>query len=85
MINFMFFCFPAYVIAQVVAIWRLRSGWRWASLVPVPPMIFVVAATIKFFIEQGNLWPLLLLFSSPVALLYVLAIFGLHQIFKKKL
>ena len=82
MITAMFFCFPAYVIAQVVAVWRLRSGWRWASLVPVPPMIFVVAATIKFLIEQGNLWPLLLLFASPLALAYMVGIWVLHRLLR---
>jgi len=83
MITALFLCFPAYVMVQVVAVWRLRSGWRWASLVPLLPMIFVVAATVKAYNQQSNLWPLLLLFSSPVALLYVLAIFGLNLLLRR--
>jgi hypothetical protein len=83
MITALFLCFPAYVIAQIAAIVFLRRGWRWASLVPVPPMIFVVAATVKAYSDQSNLWPLLLLFSSPVALLYVLAIFGLNLLLRR--
>ena len=74
-----FLCFPIYVITQMVAIFRLRGGWRWASLVPVIPMIYVLAVTIKAFEQQSNLWPLLLLFSSPLALVYILLVVGLYQ------
>ena len=79
-----FLCFPIYVITQMVAIFRLRGGWRWASLVPVIPMIYVVAVTIKAFEQQSNLWPLLLIFSSPLALVYILLIVGLYQLVPRK-
>jgi len=82
MITAMILCFSAYVIAHMAAIIYLRRGWRWASLVPVLPMIFVVAATIKFFIKQGNLWPLLLLFSSPVALAHMLCVWAVHRLLR---
>jgi hypothetical protein len=74
-----FLCFPIYIIAQMVAIFRLPGGWRWASLVPVIPMIYVVADTIKAFEQPSNLWPLPLLFSSPLALVYILLVIGLYQ------
>jgi len=82
MITALFLCFPAYVIAQVVAVWRLRSGWRWASLVPVLPMVFVLAGAIKGFAQQNNLWPLPLLFASPAALAYILILLGLHRLLR---
>jgi hypothetical protein len=77
-----FLCFPAYVIAQITAMIRFRSGWRWASFVPVLPMIFVVAGTIKGFAQQNNLWPLPLLFASPAALAYILTLILLHRLLR---
>jgi hypothetical protein len=84
MITVMFLCFPVYVVAQIVAIVRLRGGWRWGSLLPVLPMFFVLVVTVKAFVQQSNLWPLLLLFSSPVALLYVLLVLGLFKLSNKQ-
>jgi predicted permease len=62
-----------------VAVVRLPGGWRWASLMPAIPMAYVLTVTIKAFEQQSNLWPLLLLFSSPLAMVYVVVILGLYQ------
>ena len=79
MLIALFLCFPAYVIAQIVAIVRLRRGWRWASLVPVIPMIIVVVLTVEALLQQSNLWPVLLLFASPPALGFILVLFAFHR------
>ena len=86
MIIALFLCFPAYVIAQIIAIVHLRHGWLWASLVPVIPMIIVVVLTVQALLHQSNLWPVLLLFASPPALVFILVIivlFAFHRRFQR--
>lgn len=73
-----FLCFPIYAITQIVAVVRLPGGWRWVSLAPALPMIFVLAATINACGEQIDVGPLLL-FSSPMAMVYVLVIVALYE------
>ncbi|HTS51462.1 MAG TPA: hypothetical protein VMH05_26120 [Bryobacteraceae bacterium] len=76
----MFGAVPAYFVLQVIALWRLRSGWLKASLLPVIPMILVLVYTIDAYNKESNLWPIVLIFSSPVAAAYVLAILVIHRI-----
>ena len=62
---------PAYVILQILVLAR-SSGWdRVAAGVPLVIMVPVFAITIVNLARESNLWPLLLLFASPVALVYV--------------
>lgn len=63
--------FLLYVAAQVVALVRLRGQARlWAALA-IPFMGWVVWMTVDAYRQQANLWPLALIFLSPVALLYL--------------
>jgi hypothetical protein len=67
----------AYVVLQVLALSRLRGGWLQAATVPVIPMLLVLLYTIYAYANESNLWPLILLFTSPLAGAYLLAVFGL--------
>lgn len=66
--------FTLYVAAQAVALVRFRGASRaWAALA-IPFMAWVVWLTIGAYRQQSNLWPIALIFLSPLALLYLGAI-----------
>jgi len=65
---------PAYIIMQFVVIWRSSGSSRWIAALPLVVMIPVFVLTAVSFAQESNLWPLWLLFASPVALYYVVVI-----------
>lgn len=66
--------FSLYVIAQIAALVIFRGRMRWLVAVPILPMSWVVFITARAWAERSNLWPIIMIFSSPVALVYVLVI-----------
>ena len=78
LITLLFLCFPAYLVAQICALWRLRGGWRLASVMPAAGMVLVVASALISFYEESPQWPLLLLFLSPLALAFTLFLLVAH-------
>ena len=67
----MYGAIPVYAIWQGLVLFR-RRGWSLAlSLLPALPMGLVLAATLQGYREGSNLWPLLLLLASPVAVLWL--------------
>ena len=65
---------PAYVVVQVVALMRSSGGSRMAAALPLFVMVPVFALTAVGLVQESNLWPLLMLFASPVALVYVIVV-----------
>ena len=65
---------PAYIILQFVVIWRSSGPSRWVAAVPLVVMVPVFVLTGVAYAQESNLWPLWLLFASPVALLYVVVV-----------
>lgn len=63
---------PVYLVLQLVALWMMRGGWRIAAAVPAVPMGIVVAYTILALLAGSNLFPLVLIFASPPAALYLI-------------
>lgn len=63
--------FVAYLFLQAVALLRLRKRWRLAALLPLLPMFVIVVLTIQAYRAESNLWPILLIFASPMAAIYV--------------
>lgn len=61
----------AYPVLQALTTWRMQRRWRLLSVVPLVPMAFVLALTVLALIEDSNLWPILLIFTAPLALLYL--------------
>jgi hypothetical protein len=81
-IPLMFWSFVLYVVLQIVAVIKLRGVWRIASLILAAPMTLVLLATVVGLFLGSNLWPLLMLFAGPPALLCVvvlLAAFAVRQ------
>jgi len=63
----------AYVVVQLVVIVR-TSGWtRVACLLPLPLMTMLLIQSLDAYRAGSNLWPVMLIFGAPVALIYVSA------------
>ncbi len=63
--------FSAYVVIQMLALFTLRPPFLLASLIPLGVMVLVGLITIIAYRGQSNLWPILLVLASPIALLSV--------------
>jgi len=71
---------PLYFVGQVVALWRLRGGWRIAAAVPAVPMALLLAHAIYAFLAGSNIFPLLLIFTCPIALVYLLVLWAVWRV-----
>jgi hypothetical protein len=70
----------AYPALQFWAIKRLRGGWRYAALLPLPALLLVLYATYEMFSNEVNLWPLALMFFLIAALPYLLLLLCVHSL-----
>jgi hypothetical protein len=73
-LDLIWLAIPAYIILQIVAILRSSGSFRWVAALPLVIMIPVFVFTGIAFAQNSNLWPLWLLFTSPLALLYVVVV-----------
>lgn len=64
----------AYLVMQIFLLVRPLGGKRGAIALPLVVMVPVFASTIAGVVQQSNLWPLLLLLTSPLAFLYLLVV-----------
>jgi hypothetical protein len=64
--------FSAYVVLQALTLVVLKRPLWYAAAVPVPLMLWVAIATVQAWQQHSNLWPLPMIFTSPVAVLYLL-------------
>jgi hypothetical protein len=69
----------AYLVAQVVALRRFQGGWWVAALVPLVPMAIALLYTVSAYRSGSNLFPLVLIFTSPIAFLYLVALMVLRR------
>jgi hypothetical protein len=65
---------PGYFLLQAALTLWTSGRWRKATLVPAVIMVPILAYTLLAFAAQSNLWPLLLILSSPVACLYLMVL-----------
>jgi hypothetical protein len=61
----------AYPRLQYSALRQMRGVWLVLSLVPLAVMLVVGVVTALVLSEGANLWPLLLIFTAPVATAYL--------------
>ena len=57
---------------QYAAIRQMPGGWRALSLVPLAVMAIVLVYTMMALADGSNLWPLVLIFTAPLATAYLL-------------
>ena len=66
--------FTLYVIAQLLVVVQLKGPARMWAAASIPLMAWVLYVTLEGFAQQSNLWPIVMIFASPVALVYVLLV-----------
>jgi len=78
--QLMFLAVPGYIILQIVTLVRWRGGWRWAASGPLLLMIPVVLFCLIALAKGSNLWPLTMIFLSPVGLIYLAILLAVRKI-----
>jgi hypothetical protein len=71
---------PVYLVLQIVMVRRYRGGWRRAALAPLLLTVPLAVYTAGAFAAGSNLWPLMLILLTPVACLYLLALWLLRRV-----
>lgn len=65
---------PGYLILQIWLWLSSRGGWRKAALAPLLLMVPLLLYTLFALLAGSNLWPLMLLFLTPLAFVYLLVL-----------
>jgi hypothetical protein len=73
----------AYVVVQIIVLWRASGFSRVAAALPLLVMIPVFVLTIVNLVLEKNLWPIFLLLASPLALLYVVVAYFMRSAAKQ--
>lgn len=76
--------FAIYVVLQLVTVVSIKRNWRVIAMLPVPIMIGVLLWTIYAYRSGSNLWPIVMIFASPLAILGVLVIWIAMWIAQKR-
>lgn len=63
--------FTIYLILQIGSILYLKGNDRKVALLPLPVMILIVIITIVGYRRGNNLWPIYLIFVSPLAAIFI--------------
>lgn len=66
---------PGYLVLQVIAMQRLPGKWRWAAGAPLLVMVPVALQAGLALSQSSNLWPILLILTAPLALIYLSGVF----------
>jgi hypothetical protein len=69
---------PGYFVLQGWLLWRLGGGWRKAAAAALLPMGAVLVYTVYAFLDGSNIFPMVLIFTAPMAFLYLVIIAGLY-------
>jgi hypothetical protein len=63
--------FSAYSVLQVLMLLTLKRSWRYWALLPIPFMLWLLIVTLQAYHAHSNMWPILMIFISPLAALAV--------------
>ena len=66
--------FLAYLVLQVLTLVRLRGGARIFAALPLLPMAVVAAWTAYAYMEESNLWPIVLILVGFPAAAYLVVV-----------
>lgn len=72
--GFMMMAVPGYFAVQGWVLCRLHDSWRKPALLPLWPMGAVLAYTVYACLDGSNLFPLVLIFTAPIAFLYLVVL-----------
>ena len=75
--------FTVYVILQALAAFTVRRR-RMLVLAPAPLMLGVLLWTIFAYRAESNLWPVVMIFSSPLAAIVVTALWVRLRIMQRR-
>ena len=70
---------PVYLLLQLWLPWYLTGGWRKAAAAPLWLMVPVLVYTAYAFLDGSNLFPIVLIFTAPLALAYLLLVMGMAR------
>lgn len=74
-----------YPILQFIALRRMSGGWRKLAFIPLIPMGILLIVTVKAFLQQSNLWPILIIFFAPLGLVCLAILFACHKVMLRNL
>ena len=75
---------PLYVVLQVVVIRYVRGLWRWVAALPLVGMLPVFVLAALEYSEQSELWLLMPILASPIAIVALLIIAGLFYVINRR-
>ena len=71
---------PGYFVLQGWLLYALHGGWLYAAALPLVPMVAIVVYTVHAFNKGSNLFPIILIFTAPLAFIYLSVIFVLWHL-----
>jgi hypothetical protein len=74
LVMLLFACVLGYPLAQGFAFWRMRRRYGFAFWLPVGAMALVYLVALLGALAGSNLAPIWVVFTSPVALIYVIVL-----------
>lgn len=74
-IQLMALSLPLYLLLQFIAWRRWQGGWRRAGLAPLWVAVPLLAYTLFALFSGSGLWPVMLLFFSPLLFCYLFILF----------
>lgn len=69
--------FGLYLVVQAAALVIVRGKGRWWTALPIPFMAVVVYLTVDAYFQKSDVWPIAVIFASPVAIVYILVAGGI--------
>jgi hypothetical protein len=70
---------PLYVLVQVIVLGKVRGAWRAAAALPLVAMLPLFVLAGYEYVQQSNLWPLMLILASPIAIVALAILWGLFH------
>ena len=75
---------PLYVVLQVVVLRYVRGLWRWFAALPLIGMIPVFGLAAKEYSQQSELWLLMPILASPIAIVGLLIIAAVFYVINRR-
>jgi hypothetical protein len=77
-------CVPLYLVLQIWFALAWSGRWRIAALLPVIVFVPVLAYTLVALAKGANLWPLVLIFTSPFGVAYLTTVWAGHALVNRR-